>query len=73
MRRPDNLPNRRRPTQSAGSFLLSVLAVCGFIVGVLSLWSDVPVAGLVVALISVAVLFSQYDYYWRNGTREFDN
>ena len=65
--------NRRRPTQSAGSFLLSVVAVCGFIVGVLSLWSDMPMVGLVMALLSAAVLFSQYAYYWRNERREFDN
>ena len=73
MRKPDNMPNRRQPTQSAGSLLLSVLAVCGLIVGVLSLWSDVPVVGAVMALVSAAVLFSQYDYYWRRERREFDS
>ncbi len=43
------------------------------IAGVLSLWSDMPVVGLVMALIAAAVLVSQYNYYWWNETREFDN
>ena len=75
MRRKDNMPNRPRAAhrQGAGSFLLSVLAVCGLIVGVVSLWSDVPVVGGVMAAISAAVLLSQYDYYWRNDGQEFDN
>lgn len=72
MRRPDNMPNRRRPTQSAGSLLLSVVAVVWFIGGVLSLWSDMPVIGLFMALISAAVLVDQYNYYWRDDGRESD-
>ena len=69
------MPNRRRPRarQSAGSFLLSVLAVCGLVVGVLRLWSDVPAVGAIMALVSAALLFSQYDLYWRDEGREFDN
>jgi hypothetical protein len=75
MRRKDNMPNRPRIArrQGAGSVVLSVVAVVWFIGGVLSLWSDMPVVGLAMVLISAAVLVSQYNYYWRNERGEFDN
>ena len=65
MRRKDNLRSDPRPRQGSGSVLLSLVAVCGLVGGVGILWSEFPLVGAVMALVSAGVLLSQYDYYWR--------